>query len=153
MIEKLRLFGANATFFIVGTTIHNNHDVLCREQDAGYAVESHNYKHVYNNLTAKNIFSWKEQFDRTLSAVTGTTASYMRAPGGNYKAYIDAQVGLPLIQWSVNPGDADNSNYESIYKTVLKHAEPGSVVLMHDLNPLAFRYTELPRRTSTRLSP
>lgn len=143
VIEQLRLQGANATFFIVGTTIHNNHDVLAREQDAGYAVESHNYEHVYNNLSDDKIHAWRARFDKELSAVTGSTASYMRAPGGNYKRYIASDVGLPLIQWSVNPGDASNNNYESVAKTVLKHAEPGSVVLMHDLNPLAYMYTEM----------
>lgn len=143
VIDRLRLYGANATFFIVGTTIRNNHDVLCREQDAGYAVESHNYEHVYKSLTDQRIHDWRARFDQELGAVTGSTATCMRAPGGNFRRYIEADVGLPIIQWSVNPSDADYSNYESIAKTVLKHAEPGSVVLMHDLNPLAFRYTEL----------
>jgi len=140
VMDQLRLRGANATFFIVGTTIKNNHDVLAREHDAGYAVESHNYEHVYNNLTDEKIHAWRARFDKELSAVTGSTASYMRAPGGNYKRYVDANVGIPIIQWSVNPGDANSNknNYESVAKTALKHAEPGSVVLMHDLNPMAY---------------
>ena len=143
VVEQLRRFGANATFFVVGTTMKNNHDVLCREHDAGYAVESHNYEHVYTDLTKKKIHAWKERFDREMSAITGHTVSYMRAPGGNFKKYVDGEIGLPLIQWSVVSGDVNNSNYESVAGTVLYHAEDGAVVLMHDLNPLSFKYTEI----------
>ena len=143
VVEQLRRFGANATFFVVGTTLKNNHDVISREHDAGYAVESHNYEHVYDNLTDKNIHSWKQRFDRELNAIIGTRATYMRAPGGQYKRYVDAKSGLPLIQWSVVSGDVNNSNYDSVAGTVLYHAQDGAVVLMHDLNPLSFKYTEL----------
>lgn len=143
VIEQLRLYGANATFFIVGSTIRTNHDVLCREHDAGYAVESHNYEHVYENLTPENIRAWRERFDRELNAVTGTRATYMRAPGGKYKRFIDGKAGLPLIQWSVLSGDSGSDKVNSVAGTVLKHAEDGAVVLMHDLNAHAYEYTAL----------
>ena len=143
VMHELRLRGANATFFIVGTTIRNNHDVLCREQDAGFAVASHNYEHVYDNLTNENIHAWRQRFDRELNAVTGTRPAYMRAPGGKYARYISAQVGLPLIQWSANSGDASSmkDNAGAIAMNVVNIAKDGAVVLMHDLNPLSSDYT------------
>lgn len=143
VMDQLRRYGANATFFVVGTTIRSNHDVLCREHDAGYAVESHNYEHVYENLTPDNIHAWRERFDRELNAVTGTRPTYMRAPGGKFKRFIDAQVGLPLIQWSVLSGDAGSDKVNSVAGTVLNNAEDGAVVLMHDLNSHAHEYTAL----------
>lgn len=143
VVDQLRRFGANATFFIVGTTIRNNHDVLCREHDAGYAVESHNYEHVYDNLTKENVLKWKERFDREMNAVIGTRATYMRAPGGKYKRYIDGGVGLPLIQWSVISGDVGSDKVNSIAGTVINNAQDGAVVLMHDLNSHACKYTEI----------
>lgn len=143
VMDRLRRFGANATFFVVGNTMRNNHDVLCREHDAAYAVESHNYEHVYDNLTAEKIHAWKKQFDQELQSITGHSISYLRAPGGNFKYYIEYDVGYPMIRWSLNTSDAGNNNYEAIAKTVLNNAQDGDVVLMHDLNPNAFRYTEI----------
>lgn len=143
VLDQLRLYGANATFFIVGTTIFRNHDVLAREHDGGYAVESHNYEHVYTNLTDQKLHAWREKMDQLFNQVIGVRPTYMRAPGGKFKRYIDAKVGLPIIQWSVLSNDVSNSNWESVAGTVLKHAEDGAVVLMHDLNPYAGKYTSV----------
>ena len=142
-IEQLRLYGANATFFVVGTTFYKNHDVLCREQDAGFSVQSHNYDHVYTNLTNDNIFAWKEKLSAQLSEITGTVPTLMRAPGGIYGPYQRAQVGYPLIMWSVLPNDSDNGDVDAVASAVLNRAHDGGVVLLHDLNPRCYRYTAI----------
>ena len=46
LLLTLRQYGANATFFIVGTMMGANHYVMCRQHDAGFAMESHNYEHT-----------------------------------------------------------------------------------------------------------
>ena len=46
VLNQLRLYGAKATFFIIGTNMVNNHDVMNRQQDADFAMASHNYEHV-----------------------------------------------------------------------------------------------------------
>ena len=145
VMNELRLAGASATFFVVGSTIRNNHDILCREHDALFTVASHNYEHVYDNLTTENILSWKERFDRELNAVTGTRPAMMRAPGGKYARYISSHVGIPLIQWSANIGDAGGTkvNPVTIARKVVDTAKDGVITLMHDMNPLANQYTAL----------
>ena len=37
VLDALRDYGANATFFVVGERFGNNHDMLCREQDANHS--------------------------------------------------------------------------------------------------------------------
>lgn len=142
-IDQLRLYGANATFFVVGTTFYKNHDVLCREQDAGFSVQSHNYEHVYQNLNADNIFNWKEKQARQLSDVTGSVPTLMRPPGGIYGPYQKAQVGYPLILWSVLSNDSGNGNAGAVAATVINHARDGAVVLLHDLNPVSYKYSSV----------
>ena len=146
-MEKLRLYGANATFFIVGKNNAKNHDVICREHDAGYAVESHNYDHVYEGHTVEKVAAWRQKMDRDLNAIIGTRATYMRAPGGKYQRFINSKAGLPLIQWSVISGDAGSGNTtgnpRAIAGAVINNAEDGAVVLMHDLNSRVGEYTEM----------
>lgn len=143
VIDQLRKFGANATFFIIGNKTHSNHDVISREHDAGYAVQSHNYEHLYSGLTWDKVQNWKAKFDRALDSVIGQRATYMRAPGGNYKGFVRGDVGLPLIHWSAISGDSDNKNVQGVANQVIANARDGGVVLLHDLNPLAHQYSAI----------
>ncbi len=142
VMNQLRLHGANATFFIVGNRIGSNHDILTREHDAGYAVASHNYDHVYEGITADKVSSWTRRFNSALDELIGIRPSYMRAPGGYAERFIRAGAGLPMIQWSANSQDSDNKNANAVYANVINAAQDGSVVLMHDLNPISWDYTE-----------
>lgn len=143
LINQLRRFGANATFFIVGTMMNNNHDVMCRQQDAGYAMASHNYEHVYTGINEDSVRTWSQKFDQQMDSIVGIRPTYMRAPGGKFSKFIDAKANLPLIQWSVNPNDAGNDNVNLVAQNVMNGARDGGVVLMHDLNPRAYQYAEI----------
>ena len=143
VVNKLRLFGANATFFIVGTMMPSNHDVMCRQQDAGYAMASHNFEHVYTGINQDSVQAWQEKYNAMMDGVIGIRPAYMRAPGGYAGKFIAANVGLPLIQWSINSTDSGNENVEQVAGRVVAGAHDGGVVLMHDLNPLSYKYTEI----------
>ena len=143
LINQLRRFGANATFFIVGTMMNNNHDVMCRQQDAGYAMASHNYEHVYKGITEETVRAWSQKFNQQMDGIVGIRPAYMRAPGGMFSKFIDAKADLPLIQWSVNSNDSSNDNVDQVARNVMNGARDGGVVLMHDLNPRAYQYAEI----------
>ncbi len=144
LLRCLQKYGANATFFIVGTMMDNNHDIMCRQQDAGYAMASHNYVHTYEGITAENVRRWKNQFDTLMDAIIGVRPAYMRAPGGHSEAFVNADVGLPVIHWSLISTDADtNSTADQVAGRVIYGAQDGGVVLMHDLNPLSPEYSDL----------
>lgn len=146
LMDTLLAHGANATFFVVGTRLGGNKDILCREQDTGFQVASHNYEHVYKEKDLNKIRRWKEKFDAELSGITGALPTAMRAPGGNYKNYAKAPVNLPLIQWSVVSDDASSTHtdqkFRRIVGTVCNRAEPGAIVLMHDMNYKCPQYTK-----------
>ena len=143
LLLVLRRFGANATFFIVGKQMQGNHYNMCRQHDAGFALASHNYEHVYTGITEQTVKDWKATFDAEMDALVGVRPAYMRAPGGLSAAFIKANVGLPLIDWSLTSHDAGNTNEKEVGKQVSSNARDGDVVLMHDLNPLSYKYTEI----------
>ena len=143
LVRCLQKYGANATFFIVGTMMDNNHDIMCRQQDAGYAMASHNYVHTYEGITADSVSRWKNQFDALMDAIVGVRPAYMRAPGGHSEAFTKSGVGLPVIHWSLISTDADNKNADQIAGRVIYGARDGDVVLMHDLNPLSSEYSDM----------
>lgn len=141
LMHELRRYGASATFFVVGTNIAKNHDVLCREHDAGHDVASHNYVHTYDDLTQDNILTWKSKFNAAILPIIGVSPATMRAPGGHFKQFIAAQAGLPLIQWSVISGDAGSKDAGKISSRVIGSAKDGAVVLMHDINNKVSQYS------------
>lgn len=143
VVNQLRRYGASATFFVVGTTIAGNQDILAYEHDSGFSVASHNYEHAYKNLTTANILNWKKLYDEAMNNAIGIRPTIMRAPGGNDKPFCTAQVGLPVIHWSLSPGDAGAGadKIDSIASRVGYGSNAGDVVLMHDLNTNCRSYT------------
>ena len=141
----LRQYGANATFFIVGTMMKDNHNIMCRQQDAGYAMASHNYVHTYSGINKESVARWKSRFDAEMDEVIGVRPAYMRAPGGHSESFTKADVGLPVIHWTLISSDADpeKTDVDQIAGRVIYGAKDGGVVLMHDLNPACAVYTEM----------
>lgn len=143
VIDQLRRYGANATFFVVGTTMRNNHDVLSRQHDAGFAVQSHNYEHTTTNVTTEKILKWRQRYDTEMDSIIGVRPTYMRAPGGKYIPYVKAENGLPLIHWSVISDDAGSKDVTKISRKVIGNAQDGGVILMHDLNTASNQYSQI----------
>ena len=144
VMDQLRLHGANATFFLVGANLRNNDDVVCREHDAAFTVASHNYRHVYSDLTEENVKRWRTQWDRRVNDLIGQRARIMRAPGGHSRAFARANCGLPLIHWSRQVNDAPNAPYSAadLTRLALGCMQDGGVILMHDANPHSPVYSQ-----------
>lgn len=140
VLEQLRIHGAQATFFCIGSSLLRHGYIVCMEHDSGHQVSSHNWVHEYTNPGIQGVLKWTKQVQNTMDGLIGTRTSTMRAPGGLYEKFINAKTGLSLIQWSVNPGDPGSSNVNGIKNAVLHDVQDGSVVLMHDLNMYAWEY-------------
>ena len=142
VISLLRKYGAQGTFFMVGSNMYNGKYVVARQHDALHDPESHNWVHVYEDLTPANVLGWKSRFDTLMTSIIGKGASYMRGPGGYWRNYAAAGVGLPLVDWSVTSTDAGSDNIGRICGIVRSQLKDGSVVLMHDLNRHCCEYLE-----------
>lgn len=143
LLNALRSYGAQATFFIVGSNIARNHDMLSRQQDSGYSIQSHSYTHTYaRDLTNSEIFAEEERLRRELGEVTGIPPTMMRAPGGMDPRYVRCQIGYPMINWSAPSGDSGSDDVQGIIKALKRRAHDGAVVLMHDINPRCSKYSE-----------
>ncbi len=138
LMNQLRLWGAEATFFVVGTNMERNAWVLSREYDAGYSVQSHNWVHQYSSITRSNVAAWKQKMDEGMSDIIGVGPVIMRAPGGNESAFISAGMDLPLIHWSCISHDASEKDEERNNVTGIGRrvgsVRDGEIVLCHDLN-------------------
>ena len=143
LLNALRNYGAQATFFIVGRNIARNHDMLSRQQDSGYSIQSHSYTHTYaRDLTIEEIFAEEERLRRELGDLIGVQPTMMRAPGGMDPYYIHNQIGYPMINWSAPSGDSGSDDVKRIVQSLKNRTRNGAVVLMHDINPRCSKYSE-----------
>ena len=139
LLDQLRCFGAQATFFVLGERIASNHNVLARQQNAGYSIQTHTWGHHYTwELSREEKIEERDRFAGALAAVTGVPPVLMRAPGGTEKGY---DVGYPLIHWSLATGDSSSDNVQEIVERTKWSLDDGDIVLMHDINANCSKYT------------
>lgn len=153
VMRNLRRGCAEATFFIVGERIPYGPEYLAMQHDAGFITGSHNYVHDYPYQVKGKVVAYRDRLNKQLAAVTGRGVSIMRAPGGNEKVYIDEDVHLPLIHWTLVSTDAGGNvtNPESEARRLAAKALDGDVILCHDLRSSTADYTQtLPQLLSER---
>lgn len=142
LLDVLRRYGAQATFFIVGKNISRNHDVLALQQNRGYSIQSHSYTHTYpKDLQKGAAFEEDERLRSELGDFIGILPTMMRAPGGTDPYYIRQQIGYPMINWSAPSGDSGNDNVKGIIQALKNRAADRAIVLMHDIRPKCHMYT------------
>jgi peptidoglycan-N-acetylglucosamine deacetylase len=137
-IKMLDIFKQNdvkTTFFWVGTSLKNNPEIAKQVVAAGHAIGNHTWSHStqpMNPVTAKNEVECTAQLIYT---TTGVKTSLFRPAGGRLNnglaAYAKTQ-NYAIFKWSINSGDTNSSDSQFIVHNVLKGAEPGAIVLLHD---------------------
>lgn len=155
LMNQLRLYGAEATFFNVGERMHLFPGVLHREYDAGYSVQSHNWIHdTKARPKPEQLAEWIRRSDEELSSIIGIGPTLLRPPGGNEGSFIKAGASMPLIHWSSVSGDMDASmmeNSSAVAQRVIR-CHDGDIILCHDMSSRADSYAliYLPRLTEKR---
>lgn len=130
------------TFFLIGTNLRNNPDLVHREYDTGYSLQSHSWVHSVTGVTSAMLTEWEAKYDRTMSEMIGTVPKMMRPPGGQSALYINAGSELPQIRWSINSGDASRDEIDQIYTKALS-AGDGDIVLFHDIRTFSAELVDL----------
>lgn len=144
VMDALREYGAQATFFLVGKQLRSNHYNMARQQNSAYSIQYHSYTHQYmHKMRPETALEEKLNFAAEMASVIGVTPTMMRAPGGDEAGYVAWRIGFPMIHWSAGSFDSGNNDVRGIYTRVVRIAKDGDIVLMHDINPYAPRYTKL----------
>lgn len=136
MLDLLMKTGTRATFFLVGGNISRYAQYVQREHDAGHAIATHFFQHLYADRTAASEFQkMPPKVNKAHIDAIGLAPSYARAPGGLWKPMARAGAGWPLIQWTAEGRDWEGDEGRNPYQVkayVLGQVENGGVILMHD---------------------
>lgn len=139
--------GERATFFLVGERVVQQKYLVQREHDEGHRIASHNWQHVYANNTAiSQLEKMPAKADAAHIEAIGLPVPFARAPGGQWENMAKAQMGWPLIQWSVDAADwqgEDGPEPKLTAGNIVAGTDDGGIILMHDLKRNSPKATEL----------
>ncbi|WP_051393334.1 polysaccharide deacetylase family protein [Glycomyces arizonensis] len=139
VLGELRERGVKATFCVIGAYAEAYPDLIADIVHDGHTLCSHSWYHEMD-LGQRSEEEIRANLQRTNDAIEkaapGAEVEYFRQPGGKWTdrvIRVAADMGMESLHWAVDPSDWDHDTTEAqIRDRVLDHAEPGSVVLLHD---------------------
>ena len=134
LLNHLRHYGAQATFFLVGDRIEEYADIVLRENDENHSLQSHHYKHTdTSKSTIPRIQEYTKKMYDVMTETFGLAPWMLRAPYGIFDYFIKAKVNLPLIEWDVDTKDWTGKASGGVLGVVKELTKDGSIILMHDI--------------------
>ncbi|MBR3867471.1 MAG: polysaccharide deacetylase family protein, partial [Butyricicoccus sp.] len=137
LLDGLKARNARATFFLCGYRVEEFNTMMTRYLAEGHELGNHTMDH--KDLPSLSKDGMKQQItenDDLIESFTGARSTVMRCVGGAYNSTVKeamAELGLPLIQWSVDTLDWKIRDADHICDEIVENAKNGDIVLMHDL--------------------
>ena len=141
ILDALKKHGAPATFFVVGTYIESNPELIKRMISEGHTVGNHTWHHPdMAQISAMEIFQ-KELTDveDAYKEVTGEEMTkFYRPPQGKYSESNlknAQQLGYQTFFWSlayVDWYENDQPTKEEAFDKLIGRIHPGATVLLHN---------------------
>lgn len=144
ILDTLKANNIKATFFVVGTMVEKNPEIVKRIYDEGHTIANHTTSHKYSYSSKEAFLADIEDTDKKISEAIGKEykSLFVRVPGGSYgKTMLKealADNNYMDVNWTALNGDSENggrvsSEYllDRIDKTVGDNQY--EVILMHDI--------------------
>ena len=134
-------YGGKCTYFIVGNRVAGrNAEAVSYAASKGHEIAIHGYTHDYYYDKCSDS-RYEQEVTLTHQAIVntiGVAPTLLRPPGGGMKNSRVKASPYAVILWNVDPKDwyykkESKANVNQIVNHILKYAEDGDIVLMHDL--------------------
>ncbi len=137
VLDVLERHGARATFFCIGTHAAR-YPALCREiVRRGHAIENHSQTHGHGLALhgPRGFLRELQAAQQTLTAITGQTPLFFRAPAGLRNPFLDPvlqRLNLQLASWSRRAYDTRNGDAQAVLRILTRSMRAGDILLLHD---------------------
>lgn len=126
---------SHATFFMLGSFMNPNPDIVKYVKEHGMEIGSHTYSHT--NLKKLNASKLDEEIYKTnevYNSITGENLKLLRPPYGSMNDKIKDSYPYSFILWSVDTLDWKYKDSDYLYDYVINNVSDGDIVLMHDIH-------------------
>jgi len=141
ILDILKRENVQATFFLSSPWASKHENLVKRMVSDGHEIGSHGNRHVdLNTLSPDELRKELLESKQVLEKITGQPITLMRPPNGAYDnkvISISHELGLKVIQWSVDSLDWKRPGPEAVVNNVLngikngQGAKPGDIILFH----------------------
>ena len=136
IIEILKEYDANATFFLVGFWIDKYPEETKAIASAGFDIGNHSENHLnMPRLSREKIVEEIQSVNKKVYDLTGKTPTYFRAPFGDYDNSLMTaleDLGMVGVQWSIDSLDWKGLSAKDIVARIVPKAKSGDIVLFHN---------------------
>lgn len=138
LLDVLDQYGAKATFFLIGSKVSSQANIVRSIHARGHQLGNHSWSHP--ELPKLPVDQIAGEIDRTNDAIkqaTGVTPAILRPPYGAVNGVVLEQLrlrGMSSILWSVDTRDWADRNSDIVCSRAVAGARPGAVILMHDIH-------------------
>lgn len=161
ILDVLKEENIKATFFVLGTNVKKNPEILKRAYLEGHYIANHGYSHSYKKIykSARSVLEEYNKTEEEIQVAIGNdeyTSHLFRFPGGleggmyetikKEAAKLLNENNISYIDWNVLTGDAEGANTkEKILENTKKYTKDKGniVVLMHDSSSKILTYETL----------
>ncbi|MGE4371608.1 MAG: polysaccharide deacetylase family protein [Xanthobacter sp.] len=140
LLDILKARGVHATFFVLGTRAAENPALLRRMIAEGHEIGNHSWNHPQlPKIGTTGADKQIADANAAIARATGQKPRYLRPPYGAMtpalRSHLEQKYGMTFIYWSVDPLDWKNRNAKTVRERILAKAQPGSIILLHDIHP------------------
>lgn len=136
VLDVLERYNLRAAFFMVGRQVERFPLTARRVADGGHEIGNHSYSHpIYLYRGARETRRQLERTQTIIADAAGVRPRLARPPCGvRTPAYFRAarSLGLQTVQWTLAGFDWKERAPSRIARDVLRQAEAGSIILLHD---------------------
>lgn len=162
ILDLLKQENIKASFFVLGSRVEANPDLVKREYDEGHFIANHGYSHKYSSIYSSNETVFNE-YNKTNDLIKNAIGNpdynslVFRFPGGSIGGPYDTlkkgakqklrEQGIASVDWNALTGDAEGiKTKEALFQRFCNtlNGQSSVVLLMHDAADKILTYEILP---------
>lgn len=136
IMDNLKEFNANATFFLVGFWVDKYPDMTKKIDQSGFEIGTHSNTHP--DMTTLSKENMEKELDLSMGLIEnaiGKKVTVFRPPYGAYNntlLEVCTEINLYAIQWDVDSLDWKGLSAENITQRIIGRVKNGSIILCHN---------------------
>jgi peptidoglycan/xylan/chitin deacetylase (PgdA/CDA1 family) len=139
LLEMLKQRNIKATFFLIGQNVVSDPELVRRILAEGHEIGNHSWTHPQlSKLSDEKVTTEIRKTQEAIKEASGFSPTLLRPPYGaitsRQREWIENQLGLNIILWSVDPFDWKRPGASVITQRILSQVHPGAIILSHDIH-------------------
>lgn len=146
ILDLLKVYGAKATFFVIGSQIAAHPDLLQRMHDEGHEIGNHAWRDEPSvSLPLSELERQIKEVESLIPPNPGSTKYFRPGSGIFNRKMVDGvmSLGYRVVLGSIYPHDPQIHNPVRNSRHVLSMLRPGGIIIMHDRRSYSAEQLEL----------